>query len=146
VEAKKAFAEFERLARSQIGEPDNANPELIFYYAEHARQPAEALRIARLEVESRHDVRTLDAYAWALYVNGYSAEARRQIEKVLAVGTRNAALFYHAGTIEAASGNKSAGIHYLKQSLDLNPTADVAEAARHALTKSGGFMALRSSQ
>ena len=55
-EAEKMYAEFERAARSQIAQPDNANLELIAYYTEHARQPAEGLRIARLEMENRHDV------------------------------------------------------------------------------------------
>ena len=145
-EAEKAYAEFERAARSQIEQPNNANLELITYYAEHAHQPAEALRIARLEIERRHDVGTLDAYAWALYVNGQLAEARRQIEKALAVGTRDAALYYHAGAIEAASGEKAAGVHYFQQSLDLDPTSEVAEAARRTLAKSGNFKAVRYSQ
>ena len=108
-EADKMYAEFERAARAQIALPDNANLELIAYYAEHARQPQEALRIARLEMESRHDVWTLDAYAWALYANGQYAEAGQQIEKALAVGTRDAALYYHAGAIEAASGKRGRG-------------------------------------
>jgi len=127
------YAAFETAARSLIDQPDNDNLELIAYYTEHARRPAEGLRIARLEMDRRHDVRTLDIYAWALYVNGQPPEARRQIQKALAVGTRDAALYYHAGVIEAASGERSAALRYLQQSLDLNPTSEVAAAARWAL-------------
>jgi tetratricopeptide (TPR) repeat protein len=86
-EAREAFQEFERLARAEKDGADNANRELIFYYADHARRPAEALAVARAEVARRRDVRTLDAHAWALHVNGRHAEARRQIQEVLAVGT-----------------------------------------------------------
>jgi tetratricopeptide (TPR) repeat protein len=145
-EAEKTYAEFEPTAHSQIEQPDNANLELIAYYIEHARQPAEGLRIARLEMQRRHDVRTLDAYAWALYINGQPAEARRQIEKALAVGTRDAALFYHAGAIEAASRERTAAMRYLQQSLDLDPTSEAAEAARRALTTSGNITPVEYSQ
>jgi tetratricopeptide (TPR) repeat protein len=145
-EAERTYAEFERAAHSQIEQPDNANLELTAYYTEHVHQPAEGLRIARLEMERRHDVRTLDAYAWSLYNNGQPAEARRQIEKALAVGTRDAALFYHAGVIEAASGERIAAMRYLQQSLDLDPTSEAAEAARRALATSGNFTPVKYSQ
>jgi tetratricopeptide (TPR) repeat protein len=131
-EAAKMYAEFERGARTQIALPDNANVELITYYADHARQPQEALRIANMEMGNRHDVRTLDAYAWALYANGQYAEAQQQIEKALTTGARDAVLFYHAGAIEAAIGKKAEASHYLQQSLDLNPMSEVSETARRA--------------
>ena len=98
-EASAAYADFERQARPRIESADNANRELVFYYAEHAHKPAEALRIARLEVRRRHDVLTLDAYAWALYVNGEYAEAQAQMGKALAVGIRDRELSDHAGRI-----------------------------------------------
>ena len=136
-EAQQKYADFERAARGQIEQFDNANLDLVFYYAGPARRPSEALRIARLEIERRHDVRTLDAYAWALYVNGQFDEARRQIEKALEVGTRDAELYYHAGTIEASAGAKSAGLRYFQQSLELDPGSETADAARSALAQSG---------
>jgi len=134
-DAAKMYAEFEREARAQIDLPDNANVELVAYYAEHAHQPQEALRIARLEMKSRHDVWALDAYAWALYANGQYAEAHQQIEKALEIGTRDAVLYYHAGAIEAAFGKKTEASAYLHQSLEFNPTSEVSEAARHAATQ-----------
>jgi tetratricopeptide (TPR) repeat protein len=137
------YAEFEREARAQIAQPDNANLELISYYVDHARQPQEALRIARLEMENRRDVWALDAYAWALYSTGQYAEADQQIEKALAVGTRDAVLYYHAGAIEAAAGRKAEAIRYLQQSLDLNPSSDVSDAARRAVNQSGNYTAVR---
>jgi tetratricopeptide (TPR) repeat protein len=146
VEAATMYAEFEREARAQIALPDNANVDLISYYADHAHQPREALRIARLEMENRHDVWTLDAYAWGLYANGQYAEAGQQIEKALAIGTRDAVLLYHAGVIEAASGKRVEAMRYFQQSLDLNPTSDVSEAARRAVNPSGSYTAVRYTQ
>ena len=131
--ARTAFAQFEQEARSRIEQADNANRELVIYDADRAHQPAEALRIARLEMGRRHDVWTLDAYAWALHANGQDAEARVQIEKAVAIGTREAALFYHAGEIAAARGDKAAASRYLKQSLDLDPAPEVMGRDQRAL-------------
>jgi tetratricopeptide (TPR) repeat protein len=145
-DAARMYAQFEREARAQIELPENANRELIAYYLEDGRRPQEALRIARLELQSRHDVLTLDDYAWALFANGQTAEAQQQIQKALADGTGDAAIFYHAGVIEAAVGNRADSIHNFQHSLDLNPTSEVAEAARRALSKSGNYTAVRYTQ
>ncbi len=134
-EARETYARFEAKARSEMELADNANRELIFYYADRARQPAEALRIARIEAGRRHDVYTLDALAWALYANGDSAPARQQIEKALAVGTRDAKLFYHAGAITLKLHDREAAARYLKQALDLNAHSEYAAAARQALSR-----------
>jgi tetratricopeptide (TPR) repeat protein len=137
-DAAQMYAKFEQDARTQAGLSDNYNVDLIAYYVEHAHQPREALRIARLEMENRHDVWTLDAYAWALYANGQYAEARLQIQKALAVGTRDAVLYYHAGAIDRALGKKEEARLYLRKSLEFNPTSEVSEAARRAAVESSG--------
>ncbi len=134
-ETKSAYAEFEREARRQIDRADNANRELISYCVDHAPNPAEALRIARLEVARRHDVNTLDAYAWALYANGQYTEAAKQLGKALAIGVRDAKFFYHAGVINSKMNDRALALRYLKQSLDLNPLSEVSTAAREALDR-----------
>jgi tetratricopeptide (TPR) repeat protein len=98
-DAQAAFAEFERRARAEMAGADNANRELVLFYADHARRPAEALALARREVARRRDVRTLDAYAWALHVSGQHAEARRQVRAALAVGSLDPDLRRHAERI-----------------------------------------------
>lgn len=130
-EAKKAFAEFETKSLLESSRTDNSNRELVFYYADHAQKPAEALQVAQREYAWRHDVYTLDAYAWALHVNGQDAEARKQIETAMAVGIRDAKLFRHAGEIALKLRDIAAAERYLKQSAELN-TAD-SEAARLTL-------------
>lgn len=99
-EAAAAFARFEREARREMDGADNANRELIFYYAGQGKKPAEALRIARSEIARRRDVHTLHAYAWALHVNGRQREANRQIDAALAVGVRDAQILAHARAIQ----------------------------------------------
>jgi tetratricopeptide (TPR) repeat protein len=130
-DAKRSFMEFETKAFRESGKKDNFNLELVFYFADHLLQPAQALKVAELEYAWRHDVYTLDAYAWALHCNGRDIEAGKQIEAALAVGIRDARLFRHAGVIALKSGDRAAGERYLKQSADLN-TLD-SEQARSVL-------------
>ena len=99
---------------------DNSNRELIFYYADHAHLPAKALQAAQAERARRHDVFTLDAYAWALHVNGRDTEARTQIAVALALGIRDAKMFRHAGEIALSTGDHAAAERYLLDSAKMN--------------------------
>jgi len=119
-DAGKAFAEFEQKSLLETNRGDNSNHELIFYYTDYAKQPAKALEVAEREFARRHDVFTLDSYAWALYANGRYADARKQIETALAVGVRDAKIFRHAGEIALKSGDHAAAERYLKESVELN--------------------------
>jgi tetratricopeptide (TPR) repeat protein len=130
-EANKAFVEFEQKSLVESHRADNSNHELIFYYADHAKQPAKALEVAKREVARRHDVYTLDSYAWALHVNGQYKEARKQIETALAVGIRDAKLFRHAGEIALQCGDRAAAQQYMQQAAELN--ANDSELARTKL-------------
>jgi len=107
-EASDAFAEFERKARAEMTGADNANRELVYYYADHAHRPAAALALARSEVSRRRDVQTVAAYAWALHRSGRPAEARKQMEQALAVGTRDPELRRRAAAIARAPRRASA--------------------------------------
>jgi predicted Zn-dependent protease len=127
-EASVAYARFESDARSRINEADNDNRELILYYAGRGHRADEALRVAQLEFRQRHDVWTLDAYAWALYSNRQYEEARRQFDAVLAVGTRDATLFYHAASIAKATGDEAAAGRYLRMSLEIDPASAASES------------------
>jgi tetratricopeptide (TPR) repeat protein len=132
-EADGLFATFEEKARAESERLDNANRELLFFYADHASKPEEALAIGEREIGRRRDVFTRDAYAWALYRNGRSADARKEITAALEVGIRDARMLYHAGTISAASGDREAAARYFQESLTLNPHSPVAGKARESL-------------
>jgi tetratricopeptide (TPR) repeat protein len=132
-DAKKAFAEFEKKSLLESVRADNSNRELIFYYADHAHEPAKALKVAQAEYARRHDVFTLDAYAWALHVNGRDNEARKHIEAALAIGIRDAKLLRHAGEIALATDDRAAAENYLKQGTELNTTE--SEQARALLAR-----------
>jgi tetratricopeptide (TPR) repeat protein len=137
-DANKAFAEFEQKSLLETNRGDNSNHELIFYYADYAKQPEKALEVAQREIARRHDVFTLDSYAWALYENGQYGEARKQIETALAVGVRDAKMFRHAGEIALKSGDRAAAEHYLRESAELNTVgSDQARITLASVTHEG---------
>jgi tetratricopeptide (TPR) repeat protein len=119
-EAKRAFADFETKSVAESVRKDNSNRELVFYYTDQAHQPAKALDMAKQEYMLRHDVYTVDAYAWALHVNGQDAEARKQIETALAVGIRDSRIFAHAGEIALKLGDRAAAQNYLQEAVSLH--------------------------
>jgi tetratricopeptide (TPR) repeat protein len=132
-EAKREFAEFEKKSLAETGRGDNSNRELIFYYADHAAEPTKALEVAMREYARRHDVFTLDAYAWALHVNGRDTEARQHMERALGVGIRDAKLFRHAGEISLAAGDRAAAERYFDEAVATHGAG--WEQAKSALAK-----------
>ncbi|MDQ6665043.1 MAG: tetratricopeptide repeat protein, partial [Acidobacteriota bacterium] len=100
-------------ALEKSGHPDEAkrmyalldNRDLIRYYSNEGGNPKEAVRLARLEVQKRHDIFTLDALAWALYRNGETEEARQRIGEALAVGTKDPGILAHAMEIRGQATN-----------------------------------------
>ena len=58
-----------------------------------------AVALARRELDTRADVFTLDAVAWALAADGRAVEAWPFVERALAAGTEDARLFLHAAAI-----------------------------------------------
>ena len=128
-EAAAAYAAFEEKAMSHMSDAANDNRELVFYYADQVRRPKEALRVARHELSRRHDARTLDAYAWALYANGDYPEANKQMEAALAIGIKDSEMLYHAGVISSELHEPAAATDYWRQSLEVNPHAAAAGKA-----------------
>lgn len=97
------------------------NRELAYFYADHDLELATALDLAQRELDVRKDVYAYDVLAWALYKNGRVAEARAAIIEALKPGTRDARLFFHAGLIERALGNRAAARDHLVRALATNP-------------------------
>jgi tetratricopeptide (TPR) repeat protein len=78
---------------------------LALYLATRGQQAQQALKLAEDEMNTRADVFTIDALAWALHANGRLAEAREYSKKALSEGTQDARLFYHAGCIALGAGD-----------------------------------------
>jgi tetratricopeptide (TPR) repeat protein len=105
---------------------------LSLFLASTGGDAAEALKLADGERAKRGGPYTDDAYAWALLHAGRAAEAAPVARRMVALGTRDARLWYHAGAILLAAGDAS-GREWLQKALALNPAFDpegVADAKR----------------
>lgn len=127
-EAAAIWRQFEHEAAVRVFRPDNANRELVEYYASHERI-TDAVKLAAEESLTRHDIATLSAYAVALTAAGNYEEARIQMERALAPGIRDARLYYRAGAIAAKLNDKQAATKYLKKAIEVNASSPVAEQA-----------------
>lgn len=132
-DARREWAAFEPAARSESAKWDSANVELIYYLADHANQPGEALALARREAARRQDVRTLEALAWALYRDGQPATARKEIDKVLAVGVAQPETFAHAAAIAAAQGDAARAREWAGRVTSMCSASAAAVPAREVL-------------
>jgi tetratricopeptide (TPR) repeat protein len=108
------------------------------FLLDHDRRTADVLDKAREEIAVRKDIYGWDLLAWALHKNGREADARQAMRHALALGTRDAMLFYHAGVIELALGERDAARRDLTEALAVNPywhptQPDSARAALEAL-------------
>ncbi|MDZ4802234.1 MAG: tetratricopeptide repeat protein [Bryobacteraceae bacterium] len=125
-EAREAFAAFERSALAEKDQADNANHELIAYYVDYARRPQEALKVARLELTRRQDFHTLAAYAWALHAAAQHSQARKQMQRALSVGVKDAELFRHAAEISLALKDTESARAYQAKAAELRPRTESA--------------------
>jgi tetratricopeptide (TPR) repeat protein len=98
-----------------------ANRELALFYADHEIKLAEALELARNELEVRHDIYTWDTLAWALYKNGRVEEANVAIKKALMLNTNDSLLQFHAGMIDHSLGKDSESEQLLSNAMKANP-------------------------
>ena len=94
---------------------------LAGFYSDAQENPAEALRWARKDKETRNSIYACDSLAWALYRNGDFAPAAEEMTRALALGTKDAHLLFHAGMIFSRAGQIERGSDLLKQALAVNP-------------------------
>lgn len=134
-EAQAQYALVEQIGKLGKASDVLYNRQIALFYADHDKNAEEAYTQARLEYEKRRDIYGADALAWTALKAGKIAEAQSAIQEALKLGTRDAKLFYHAGMIARAAGDKAGAIDYLKRALALNPQFDALQAlnARKAL-------------
>jgi tetratricopeptide (TPR) repeat protein len=103
---------------------------LSLYLSDHGLDPERAVRLAAAEAELRRDVYGHDALAWALFNSGRPGGAAQPMAAALAVGTRDARLWYHAGLIAAANGDAATARGLLLDALALGPALDPVARTR----------------
>jgi tetratricopeptide (TPR) repeat protein len=102
----------QRLLRSGASEDPRT---LALYLATRREDGIRAIDLARREMNTRQDVFTLDALAWALAANGNLAEASTVMTRALAEGTEDGRLFLHAAVIAAADGRHADAARYTRK-------------------------------
>jgi tetratricopeptide (TPR) repeat protein len=90
------------------------------FLATRRESPETALRLAQAEFDSRSDVFTYDAFAWALAAAGKFTEAQSEMERALAEGTEDGRLFFHAAMIASQYGNGDKARRWLEKASGLS--------------------------
>lgn len=136
-EADAQFALCEKLAALGAAGGNVYDRQLAIFYADHDLKPEEAYKLAKQEYDARQDVYGADALAWAALKAGNMDEAQRFMKAALRLGTQDARLFYHAGMIARAAGDKAAARDFLQRALKLNPQFDPRQSpiAKQALAE-----------
>jgi tetratricopeptide (TPR) repeat protein len=111
------------------------NRQLAIFYADHDSKSGEAYEQASREYAVRRDIYGADAVAWTALKTGKLREAQAAIKEALKLGTRDAKIYYHAGMIALAAGEKPTARGCLNRALSLSPHFDPLQElnARKAL-------------
>ena len=127
------------VAQQDLYEANGVMPdvEMTLFFADQGDDPTTALALAREQYRERRSVQVADGLAWALYKNGKFSKAQRVIARALRLGTRDAAIHYHAGMISEAVGERERGVRHLSLALDMNPHFSILDAdfARRTLER-----------
>jgi tetratricopeptide (TPR) repeat protein len=95
----------------------NVDREYAMFCSNHGINLQEALKRAKRDYERRpENVDALDAYAWALHVNGNSSEAVPYMEKALRLGSQSPSLSIRAGIVFYGAGDNRRAMDYLQSS------------------------------
>ena len=106
------------------------NRQLAMYYADHDLNSRAAYLDAKREYAIRRDILGADTLAWTALKVGRVREARSAMQAALRLGTQDPRLYYHAGMIARANGERTLGAAYLRRALALNPQFDPLQAVR----------------
>ena len=119
------------------------NRHLALFLADHDLKVDQAYALARKEYETRRDIYGADALAWAALKAGKLDEAQAAMKDALRLSTEDARLFYHAGMIARAAGDRTTATTFLRRAIQLNPHFDPwqSKVAREALEQASGTAA-----
>ncbi|MFD6919401.1 hypothetical protein ACFV99_04165 [Streptomyces sp. NPDC059944] len=97
-----------------------ADTDAILFEADHG-SPSRAVAMAQNALRTRPFIAVHDACAWALHRAGRDAEALRQADQALALGTRSALFRYHRAAIRHNLGDDAAARSDLEAALRTEP-------------------------
>lgn len=128
-DADAQYALVEKIGHLSAASGALYNRQLALFYADHDLKGEEAYANAAREYEVRRDIYGADAVAWTALKAGKIPEAQTAIKEALKLGTKDAKLFYHAGMIANALGNRAEAKRFLELSLKTNPGFDPLQSA-----------------
>ena len=136
-EAKRQYDLVHAMQQLNASAGVDVDMELSLFDADHGADPAATVDRARASYTRRPSIYGADALGWALYHAGDYAEARRYSQEAMRLGTRDAVLYYRAGMIAYALGDRATARADLEQALAINPFFSVryAPTARATLEK-----------
>jgi tetratricopeptide (TPR) repeat protein len=129
-------------SKGETGDPRS----FALYLATTCGDTGQALDLAKAELQTRRDVFSWDALAWAQYSAGEKEAAMISIRKAIAEGTRDARIILHAGLIAQGAGDARAD-EWLAQARSMQ--ALLLPSEQHFLNQRGTHAAVdskRSSQ
>lgn len=101
---------------------------MALFWADNNKNLDRALEVAIADYAEIKDIYASDILAWCYYKKGMFVEAKAQAAQAMRLKTRDARIYYHAGMIELALGNKDAAKTHLQTALEINPKFDPAKA------------------
>jgi tetratricopeptide (TPR) repeat protein len=107
------------------------------YLATRGEDVPGALRLAKAELETRADVFTLDALAWAWMANADTEQAWAFAQRAVVEGTQEARLLLHVGVIASAAGQREKAATYLAKATAIQEMLLPSERKILAATQSG---------
>jgi tetratricopeptide (TPR) repeat protein len=135
-EAKREYDLVEFIERNSAASGTYSR-QLALMWADHDVNLDQALAMALKERSQRQDIFTCDALAWVLFKTNRLNEAKSEIAQALRLATHDAQIYYHAGMIYQALGDRRKAAKYLESALKFNPTFDLLEAEKARRTLEG---------
>ena len=123
-----------RRAQAQALAPTDPRP-MAHDWARRNVRPAEALRLATMELRDRQGIFAWDTYGLALIRVGRLEEAARALDKAQALNGPFAEFRLHRALLAVARGDRARAQAELKAALRMNPTVDrrLVRQIKHAL-------------
>jgi tetratricopeptide (TPR) repeat protein len=119
--AARQYALLDVERRLLIANGVRVDADLALFDADHGRDVAHAVDVARAEFAIRPSVHIADILAWAELQSGDVAGALRHSVEALRLGSQDPLLLYHAGVIAQASGDSARAGALLGRAHDLSP-------------------------
>ena len=132
-DSAQAAAYWHAMEAVTLAQPGGYHRAWSLFLLDHGRRIPEVLELVRGEIRTRPDIYGWDLLAWALHRAGRDREALPAMARAMALGTQDAALFFHVGMIERGLDHRVAAREALRRALAVNPWFPQAAEARAAL-------------